>query len=61
MSRQVVLRMQPGESEDDFTSRIAAAAPSGLTPQLTARLHALLAIEDRPVESAASHQGRAAA
>ncbi|MFD4343471.1 hypothetical protein ACFWQ6_01075 [Streptomyces coelicoflavus] len=57
----VVLRMQPGESEDDFTSRIADAAPAGLTPQLAARLRGLLAIEDRSVEGAASHRPRAAA
>ncbi|MFD4258168.1 hypothetical protein ACFWR9_11195 [Streptomyces sp. NPDC058534] len=58
---EVVLRIQPGESEDDFTSRIASAAPSGLTAQLAARLRTLLAIEDRPAEAPAARQSRAAA
>ncbi|MEU3899803.1 hypothetical protein [Streptomyces sp. NPDC045251] len=44
MSRHVVLRMQPGETVDDFTTRVANAAPTGLSPQLTARLRSLLAI-----------------
>lgn len=43
MSRQVVLRMQPGESIDDFTTRVANAAPP-LTPHLAHRLRTLLAI-----------------
>ncbi len=61
MSRDVVLRMLPGESEDDFTSRIAGTAPAGLTPQLAARLRSLLAVKNRPAGAAASHQPRAAA
>lgn len=48
MSRQVVLRMQPGETVDDFTTRIANAAPAGLSPHLTDRLRSLLAIDTEP-------------
>ncbi|MGP4085427.1 hypothetical protein [Streptomyces sp. KR55] len=56
MSREVVLRIQPGESVDAFTSRIAAAAPP-LTPQLADRLRSLLAIDtEPPAERAAPAQ-----
>lgn len=43
MSREIVLRMQPGESVEAFTSRIADTAPP-LTPGLADRLRSLLAI-----------------
>lgn len=53
MSREIVLRMQPGESVDDFTTRIVETAPA-LTPQLAARLRSLLAITPpAPADTAA--------
>lgn len=41
--REVVLRIRPDETADEFTSRIADNAPP-LTPDLADRLRALLAI-----------------
>lgn len=43
MSSQVVLRIQPGESMQDFTRRIADTAPSA-PPDVMDRLRALLPI-----------------
>jgi hypothetical protein len=46
--RETVLRIRPGESVDEFTSRIADTAPL-LTPDLAERLRALLAISPQSV------------
>lgn len=41
MSGETVLRIQPGESTEDFIHRVADTAPP-LTPELAARLRSLL-------------------
>lgn len=43
MSSETVLRIQPGESVEDFGRRLVDTAPP-LTPELAARLRALLPI-----------------
>ncbi|MEV6791323.1 hypothetical protein AB0M87_04825 [Streptomyces sp. NPDC051320] len=48
MSREIVLTIQPGESIDDFVSRIADTAPEP-TPRLMNRVRALLAVDSPAV------------
>lgn len=59
MSREVILRIRPGESVDEFTSRIADTAPA-LTPDLAARLRTLLCpdIQAQPVARTAPRDER---
>ncbi|QIJ62608.1 hypothetical protein [Streptomyces sp. JB150] len=47
-TREVLLTIRPGESVDEFTSRIADTAPP-LTPELAATLRALLPVTTPPV------------
>ncbi|WP_406168991.1 hypothetical protein [Streptomyces sp. NBC_00996] len=62
MSGETVLRIQPGESIEDFTNRIADTAPAA-PPDVIDQLRDLLAIDAQaPAERAASRQpARAAA
>lgn len=57
MSREVLVRIRPGETVDAFTTRIADSAPP-LTPELAARLRTLLPI-DAPVELTEASQREA--
>lgn len=50
MSREVILRIRPGESVEDFIRRVAETAPP--PPQdLVDRLRALLPVGTRPAET----------
>jgi hypothetical protein len=49
MSGEVLVRIRPGESVDEFTSRVADSAPS-ITPDLADRLRSLLAV-NTPVDA----------
>ncbi|MER5909525.1 hypothetical protein ABT124_03215 [Streptomyces sp. NPDC001982] len=59
MSGETVLRIQPGESVDAFTRRIADTAPP-LAPALAARLRTLLPATQAPARPAARHTRTAA-
>ncbi|MCX3059612.1 hypothetical protein [Streptomyces beihaiensis] len=62
MSREVVLTIQPGESADDFISRIADTAPEP-SPSVLDRIRTLLAVDGPaiPQQTAPSRAVRAAA
>lgn len=57
MSREIAMQIQPGESVEDFTTRIADTAPVAPS-EVIDRLRALLAIDARrvPVQRAALPQ-----
>jgi len=61
MSREVILRIRPGESVEEFTSRIADSAPEA-PPEVIARLRALLPVGTQaPVARVAPRQDARAA